>query len=205
MMSRIRVYTPNQLSINLANLVVTNNPEFTHMRDEIRYGLEWLISALIQILLVGILSILFNVFIEAFLTLFAGSILRIFIGGAHFSSYFKCTLIGSFLIVFISKISNLYSEYLFHDQIYLLSILLMVVIILRRAPVLHKTKDQFSLGKKRRYKSYGILWFITLVCLNTFVIEETSYRTCIWIGVMFQIFSITPIGGKLINKIDKWI
>jgi accessory gene regulator B len=194
---------PHSISKRLAGLVVSAQPELKERQDEIRYGLEWIISAVFQIVFVSVLSLYLDVFVEAFFALLSGALLRMFIGGAHFLSYFKCTFYGTSILLLIALVSKHFADLFYNPSIYIGSLVIMFFIIFFRAPVLYKTKELFNEHKKRQFKWYSLLTFLLLFLFNELAIESLSYKVSLWMAILFQVFAITKIGGKVILFTDK--
>ncbi|MDI3410346.1 accessory gene regulator B family protein [Bacillus sonorensis] len=81
----------------MSEQIIYYNPDFRSRQDSIRYGLEWMLAAINQILLVFIIACYFDCVIQAMVILSAGGFLRMFSGEAtlkvitpvYFSARFK--------------------------------------------------------------------------------------------------------------------
>ncbi|SDK21889.1 accessory gene regulator ArgB-like protein [Sediminibacillus albus] len=192
----------NTLSVSLANLVTTYNPNLKQQEDYIRYGLEWILSGLFQTLLILTVSYLLNLTPFSLVSLVTGAIFRMLTGGVHFNTYIKCVYFSSTIIIIVAFVSKLYSKAFNHWSLYYGNVVLLFIIYYLYAPKLYKTKTLFSQKQKERFKLLSILLLIIFFLLTEFLVKDYRYILCIWISIFFQGFSLTNCGEKVILYID---
>ncbi|USK36453.1 accessory gene regulator B family protein (plasmid) [Bacillus sp. F19] len=182
---------PNRISVNLANLIIVHNPELIDKKDEIRYGLEWIISGLNQVILTVMVALPFGLVLEALFTLLSGAFLRMFSGGAHARGYFKCLLISMFQVLIISFIAASYSS-LLEQHIFVLCFMLVFSfgLVYIKAPVLMKKKELFNSNDKLKLRYLSLLTFV-ICLLISFLPEISEFKYCIWLSLIIQSLSLT--------------
>lgn len=181
----------------------------------INYGIFAFIQMGICIVLVMVFGVVFNVFFEALIISFAVSILRKSSGGAHASSPKKCAIIGT-----ISSITlGIISKYARIDFKYLVVIGLVVFtwayyFVYRLAPVDSIAKPIKNIEKRKRLKKNSILIlniYLIIIIINFiyfYFIKNSNvlvYTLCIYMGILWQVFSLTKSGHLLLEKLDKFI
>lgn len=178
----------------------------------IEYGIYAFIQMFISVFLVAIFGYIFNVLIEALIISFAGAILRKYSGGAHASTSFNCLIIG---IIFTVMPSYIISKY-YYDVYYIMLVgviwcIISYIIVYRLAPVDSPNKPIKKLEKIKRLKRGSIRImnvYMVIVIFNIILYYITKnniflvYSICIYIGVLWQIFTLTKNGHKLVNTID---
>lgn len=181
-------------------------------KSVINYGLFAIIQILFSILLVIILGIIFNVLIEGLIILFTISCLRQSSGGVHASSPGICTFIGTVLSVGMGLVIK-------NSHITLIPVLIIGCVIFiwsyyilyKLAPVDSIAKPIRKLETRKRLKKSSILILtvylvIAIVNIIGYYVTENSnllvYLGCIYIGLLWQIFSLTKSGHVVLGKLD---
>ncbi|MBA4538704.1 accessory gene regulator B family protein [Bacillus aquiflavi] len=196
-------FYPSEISKNLSSVVVFYHPKYKDKEDNIRHGLEWIISCLNQFLLVLLLSYPFNLHMEALICLASGALLKMFAGGIHFSGYFRCLLFSSFQVVLIATFSNALDKVIFVQYILYLLICISFYILLVNAPKLYKKKDHFTNEQKNKLKIAALTVFLFLSIYSLFL--QPSYKMCILASMLLQVYSVTKIGEITTLSIDNWL
>jgi len=195
--------SPNTISHQLANYVAKNNLKYKNEQDQIRYGLEWVISGLYQFLSVVFIGYIFNVISFAIVALFTGALLRMFSGGIHLQKYFKCYLYSTVTILLTAIISRNYGDYLFSSIIYYSLVVLTFIIFAKNAPKLYKTNELYNDQEKNRFKFLSLALLLFFFLLAEFIIHDQRYIFCIWTSIALQAFTLSKIGEKVILYLDK--
>lgn len=181
----------------------------------INYGLFAFIQMGFCLILVMIFGALFNVFYEALIISFTSSILRKSSGGVHASSPMKCAIIGTISSVGMALISK-YVEIDFMINV-LIGIIIFIwsyYILYKLAPVDSITKPIKNINKRKKLKKNSIM--ILSIYLIIILIHFSFYYfvknptllvfcLCIYMGILWQVFSLTQNGHLFILKIDKLI
>lgn len=181
-------------------------------RSIIEYGLFAFLHMGISILSILIVGSVFNVAIESLIISCIIAILRKFSGGAHASTPINCAIVGILISVFpayLGKNINLNVNY-----IILLGIIIYIVsfiIIYKLAPVDSPNKPIKKEEKIKKLKkgSITILCIYMIVVLFNIIIYYINrknlmlvYSLCIYIGIAWQVFTLTKIGHSVVNIID---
>ncbi|MYL73053.1 hypothetical protein GLW00_19750 [Halobacillus litoralis] len=204
-MRTINFLQPNTIAQITAEKIIHYNSDLRTRKDEIRYGLEWILSGVNQLLVVLILTIPFGVFKEGIIALLTGAILRMFSGGAHLKGYFRCLLLSSIQIFTISFISKHFYEVI-SQNVNLMHLFLGIslTIVCFKAPILNKKSNSFSRRQRHQLKGISIAMFICLLMVG--VIWGSTVETfVIWFSLLVQTLTLTSFGKNLFAFIDKII
>ena len=178
----------------------------------IEYGLFAFFHMGVSILLVAIIGTIFNVMIEALIISFVVAILRKFSGGAHASTAFNCAILGvlvSVIPAYITKNISFNSNYIIFIGILLYVISL--IIIYKLAPVDSpnkpiKKEEKIKSLKKESIIILSIYMIIVVFNVIAYYIGKNEilllYSACIYIGLLWQVFTLTKCGHILVNIID---
>lgn len=190
-------FLPNRLAKNISTLVVAENPQFSKRKDEIRYGMEWMISGMNQIIFVILLAWPLGILLECMVVLLSGALLRMFSGGFHFKGYYPCLIFSTFQVVILTLICvqniDLLSKY--KTPIFLL-LTISVLIVAHRAPVLHKKKHLFNPKEKLKLKLIAV--FIFFICIGISILLPYYLMYCVWLSLILQGFTLTKFWGKCV-------
>lgn len=181
-------------------------------RSIIEYGIFAFFHMGISVLLVAIIGLIFNVIIEALIISFTIAILRKFSGGAHASTSTNCAIVGVLISVipaYIIKNIDLNSNYII--VIGVLLYIISLIIIYKLAPVDSPNKPIKKKEKIKRLKRGSIIilsiyMIFVVINISIYCIKEMNslliYSACIYVGVLWQILTLTKCGHILVNKID---
>jgi len=182
-------------------------------RSVINYGIFAFIQMGICIALVIVFGIIFNVAIEALIVSFTISILRKSSGGAHATSPERCAIIGTIVGVgmgLISKYINVsFSLVILGGSI---AFIWAYYIIYKLAPVDSIAKPIKNIEKIIRLKkssmmilSVYLIIVITEILYFYFIRNSNVliYCLCIYMGMLWQVFSLTKYGHLVIGRLDK--
>ncbi|MDU4890773.1 MAG: accessory gene regulator B family protein [Clostridium sp.] len=178
----------------------------------INYGIFAFIQMLMSILIVFLVGFIFNVAIESLIILLTISILRQQSGGIHASSPRICTIIGTILSVgmaVVIKKANIDLEI-----IYVAGVIIFIwsyYSVYKLVPVDSPSKPIKTEAKRKRLKksSLLILSVYLIIVLGSILLYYATrkanllvYSGCIYIGLMWQIFSLTRCGHVVLGKLD---
>lgn len=196
------------ISINLKNQLNLDEDK----ASIIEYGLFAFFHMSISILLVAVIGLIFNVMIEALIISFVVAILRKFSGGAHASTALNCAIVGVLISVIpahIVKNLNFNINYIIFIGIPLYIILL--IIIYKLAPVDSANKPIKKQEKIKKLKKGSIILlsiYMIIVAFNVIIYYISKnyiflvYSACIYIGLLWQVFTLTKYGHILVNIVD---
>lgn len=209
------MYNIEKLSKNIAY----NLKDELRLDDEkteiIEYGLHAFIHMFISILLVVIFGYIFNVMIESLIISFTISIFRRSSGGAHASTSLNCAIIGVFIAVIPSILLS--KIMLNSNYVIILGIIIFIASLLityKLAPVDSPNKPIKKLEKIKRLKKASIITlviYMLIVIINILLYNLNSneilliYSMCIYIGIAWQVFTLTKIGHYIINLVDTFL
>lgn len=180
-------------------------------KSVINYGIFAFIQMGICIALVIIFGFIFNVTIEALIVSFTISILRKSSGGVHAQSPERCAIIGT-----VSSVSMaLISKYINVSVSFIMLIGSIIFIwsyytVYKLAPVDSIAKPIKNIEKRRRFKKISIkiltiyLIIIIINILGYLFLKSSSlltYSLCIYMGLLWQIFSLTKSGHLILGKL----
>lgn len=205
------------MSLELLSRNISNNLKRELNLDEdkrsiIEYGIFAFFQMVISILLVAIIGLIFNVMIEALIISFTGAILRKFSGGAHASNSTNCAVSGAFISIipaYIIKNIILNSNYI--TIVGILLYIISFIIIYKLAPVDSPNKPIKKKEKIKRLKRGSIIIlsiYMIFVAINVRIYYFNGmnllliYSSCIYIGILWQVFTLTKYGHIIVNKMD---
>ncbi|KLE15946.1 accessory gene regulator B family protein [Clostridium sp. C8] len=196
------------ISINLKNQLNLDEDK----ASIIEYGLFAFFHMSISILLVAVIGLIFNVMIEALIISFVVAILRKFSGGAHASTALNCAIVGvliSIIPAYITKNLNFNINYIIFTGIPLYIISL--IIVYKLAPVDSPNKPIKKQKKIKKLKKGSIILlsiYMIIVAFNVIIYYISKnhiflvYSACIYIGMLWQVFTLTKYGHILVNIVD---
>lgn len=179
----------------------------------INYGLFAIIQTIISIIFVLTFGFIFNVAFEAFIISLTMSVLRKSSGGIHATTPVRCVLVATIFSVGMSiAIKNVSTLAISFDFISKLIIFIWAyIVIYKLAPVDSPSKPIKSIAKKRKLKKnsiYILTVFLIITGMNNLAFiasrEEKFivYNYCIYISIVWQVFSLTKIGHIILYKLD---
>jgi len=179
-------------------------------RSVINYGIFAFIQMGICIVLVIVFGFIFNVVLESLIISFTISILRKSSGGVHASSPGRCAIIGTIASVGMGLISK-HINVSFSLVILIGSIIFIwsYYIVSELAPVDSIAKPIKSIKKRNRLKKSSMVIlsvYLIIVIINNlyFYFMKNSnvlvYSLCIYMGLLWQVFSLTKYGYLVMGK-----
>lgn len=199
----------------LSNKIADNLKVSGDEKAVIHYGLFAIIHTSISILSILVVGGIFGVLIPAFLLSLATAILRKYSGGAHARTPESCAVIGVIISVGgawgLSKVSlNVWS------------VMLCIITILsfsfykvyQLAPVdslakpIRKQEKKETL-KKKSIKTLGVYGIGIIALFVIYFIHHIGavlvWIMCIGFGILWQAFTLTPLGHLVVDKIDLFL
>ncbi|MBT2646446.1 accessory gene regulator B family protein [Bacillus sp. ISL-34] len=199
-----KYFLPNYWATNISNLVISENPQLIKSKEKIRYGLEWMISGMNQIVLVSFLVWPLGILPETMIGLLSGALLRMFSGGAHFKGYYSCLILSMLQIIFLTLICVQYTDILSSYKIpFILLLFISFLITVQKAPILHKKKHLFTRKGTLKLKMRAVTTFILCMVFSVFLPQTMMY--CVWSALIFQGLTLTDSWGKCVLILDAFI
>lgn len=183
--------------------------------EVIAYGAFNFLQVFFSILSVIIFGAVFGVLLEAVVISFAIGILRKYSGGVHASSPNRCIIVGTIVSVLFAIIIHNGFYLLGIRWTYILGIICFVIsyyIIIKFAPVDSAAKPIKKVETRKRLKRYSILAlniFATIAIMLSIIYIKKDYNIIlnviqsIYIGCIWQAFTLTPMAHDLLTKLDK--
>lgn len=182
-------------------------------RAVINYGIFAFIQIAICIILVVIFGLIFNVVTEALIVSFSISILRKSSGGVHASSPGRCAIIGTIAGVGMGLIVKYINVSLGLVMIGgSIAFIWSYYIVFKLAPVDSAAKPIKNIEKRTRLKKNSMMilsvyLIIAITGIVYFYFMRNSrllvYSLCLYMGMLWQVFSLTRCGHLVIGKLDK--
>lgn len=178
----------------------------------VNYGIFAILHTALSVGFVIVFGAIFNVLIEALIITLTISILRKSAGGAHASSPGRCAFVGTVLSVGMAiVIKNMNLDINFIIVISILILIWAFMIVYKLAPVDSQSKPIRTEAKRKRLKKSSILIlsvYLVIIVGNiicyyaTRKVDLLVYSGCIHIGLLWQVFSLTKVGHKVLGKLD---
>lgn len=203
-----------KISTIISSNIASNLKMDKEQEEIIAYGAFNLIQIIWSIFLVIVFSIVFGVLEEALIITFTISLLRKYSGGAHASSPNACAIIGTIVSVgFALIVQQVFSRFnnLAVIIIGIISLIFSYYTVYRFAPVDSLAKPIKKLEKKEYLKKCSIIVLnILLGLIMILVFFYIKYRRgillniieCIYLGILWQTFTLTILGHKILNKVN---
>ena len=185
-------------------------------REVIAYGTFAILHMILSIILIIIFGILFNVLIEAVIISFTIAILRKYSGGVHASTPGICATIGTIVCVGLATVAVLISSLVSLKLLLILGCIIFLggyYIIYKLAPVDSLAKPIKKVEKRKRMKKGSILiltFYLIIEIVNSVVYIVTGnksfvvYLLCLYLGVIWQVLTLTNLGSLAVGKIDSF-
>ncbi|KEF36868.1 protein possibly involved in post-translational modification of quorum-sensing peptides [Schinkia azotoformans MEV2011] len=175
---------------------------YVEEEDFLRYGFELLIGYFIKVLLLLTIAVSLHITLQTIFLVLAFVSLRIFSGGHHLSTYLSCMIFSLGLFILLAVVATNPPQILINH----LLITLHVAIILGMVSIscLPKENNNNPIIKSKKGIPYFVLtiWYFILLVGYLFDMEPTLILSSLF-GLMLQYTSLTPIGVKIIEKVNQ--
>lgn len=181
------------------------------------YGIFAFIHMFLCVLAVIIVGAIFGVTFEALLISLTISIFRKSSGGAHASKPWICNLEGTVISVVPAIALSSVDSYLAVEWVFVIGMVTFAwsyYITFKLAPVDSPGKPIKKQATRKRLKKGSLLIlnvYVVIVLANTFLFylmksnRFLSYSFCIYIGVIWQAFTLTTSGHLLLGQVDTFL
>lgn len=161
----------------------------------IEYGLTIFFSTIIKILIILIVSFIFGITKEVFLSIIVFAILRHFAGGIHAKTPLSC-LISMFIIYFSIYIISSYIT--INEYALFIYFIFCLIIILLYAPADVIEKPIISLKQKKKLKYSSIIVLIILFTI-AYIINSNTIKNIIVLSCIVECITLMPIIYTITN------
>lgn len=160
------------------------------------YGMELVLSTAINIVIILMIALLFNCYIEILLFLAPFFIFRQLIGGYHAETHFKCSLLMIFMLLSYMALLNYIKLF---SSTYLVIFLVSVSFLLNHflAPAEHPNKP-LSSDDILRLRREANTAFLIFLCIIIFFIATHRIEFASLISVGLFVSSAVMLIGKLV-------
>lgn len=198
----------NKISNNIATELKFDEEK----KSVINYGMFAVIQMGIAIGLTIIFGFAFHVVVEALTVSFVISILRKSSGGAHAGTPGRCAVLGTVVSVGFGLLAKFVDKSLI--AIMLTGIVIFswsFYIIYKLAPVDSAAKPIKKQERRKKLKRSSIIIlsvYLIIAIVNIIYyyyknnVSVLTYTVCIYMGLVWQIFSLTKSGHLILGKID---
>lgn len=174
------------------------------------YGTFALVQMILSISLVFVLGFILGVPIFAMILSVVTSSLRKYSGGTHAENSRNCIILGTIICLSQAKLIEFLTIYIQFNTLISAGIIIFVVsfwLIYKLAPVDSVKKPIRKEEKKRKMKKRSLMllfiyFVLTLVLLSINNLSFFPYITCIYMGIIWQVFTITKLGHLILGKLD---
>lgn len=177
----------------------------------LKYGVTIAISTISGYIGSLALAYLLGNFFSVLILILSMTLYRGLSGGAHCSTMIRCTIFSSILVNLICIVSKYILGLNFTPCIYFIMefmiLLYSIWALYNYAPADTEEKPINNREKREKLKKLSFVYIIVWYCFNIFWfyirknVNEISFH--ISMGILWQTFSITPLGYKFLNVIDK--
>lgn len=168
------------------------------------YGLEIILGTLLQLLILIWLSLILNTFITTMASLVAFASLRYFGGGVHLSTYYRCLIVGTSLLLALGKLATIDISLAALKIIYLSVFIMGAFITVRWVPA-GTEKKQIKDKKTRRQQKIKTLFVLIMLSAVTwiFIIQKLNAGAfAVVLGLAGSLFLITPWGYRAVKALE---
>lgn len=179
----------------------------------VQYAMQVLLSSVVNLAAIIATAWLLGVLRYALFAALAAAGLRIISGGAHAAKLFNCSLLGAV----ISPGIGLTAKYLWPilpdmvlPVIVLVTFVAALVIIRLYAPADTPAKPITKPKQKRSLRILSFLYIVTWAGLAVLTLAKAAPVSeaellAIAMGILWQVFSLTPVGYRLVKIIDNFL
>lgn len=194
-------------SNNLAKFLVKKTNVSNDKEEILAYAVEVLSLNLLNVgmsLLIGYIVGVLPGTIICLLTVFA---IRMFAGGAHSESAWRCAIITAVIFPFIALLAHRGAFLITSaDPFLTLAFAVGFSVLFFKAPVDSQKAPIISKTRHNNLKKLS-LFSLTVVYIAAemsrhFVTDSVEWQLCIMFGILWSSFLLTPIGHKLFTAFD---
>ncbi|HUW63904.1 MAG TPA: accessory gene regulator B family protein [Spirochaetia bacterium] len=175
------------------------------------YGLQLVWTYILNLLAIGLLSVLTGTLAQALAGGLAGAIVRLFAGGAHSNSPWRCALVGAVVLTAIGRMAIFLSAFgaMILPYFMVLSTLVVLVAIWLLAPVDSPAKPIIEIRQRRKLRSRAVGVVLVIFVLEAiFIIKygqsgfSVAFAVCMCL--LWQGFSLTGTGHRALHRLDSF-
>jgi Membrane protein putatively involved in post-translational modification of the autoinducing quorum-sensing peptide len=186
--------------------VATNE---NHQRRSVYYyGFYIVIGALFKLIVLTLAAILTRTLLTTFILFFVFGSLRMFAGGVHMDSFNKCMIVSFALYISGGVLAEYTGTYWNNMGLYGLAgitLICGIYILFKYAPKDTPNKPITDPNNITKFKRLSLTYFFVLIILILVLIGFSLKKYCIAVsfGILFELFTITPVGHKFFNHLSE--
>lgn len=164
-----------------------------------RWGISHILDTMFNIATFLIIGILFNMPVETIVFTIGYIPLRIYAGGYHAKTPFRCWCLSNIILaVSLEIVQNAEKCYIAFGILSLIA----VVVLITLMPVedLHKPLDQ---NDRKKYKKRGVAILAVEICLSVFFVLLQYSQISLVLNSIWLLLGVMLILGKIKNKLIK--
>jgi accessory gene regulator B len=196
----------NLLARRIAHLLAENANDYSYHEDEIRYGLEIFLGALLQILIFMVIALPLGVGKEVLAIIIPAAIFRRYSDGPHCQAYYRCTITSLVNFIILGYLSRYISVNYFLAYIIFIAIISAIIInyyVPGYNPGNPITDE--SIKRERRQKCYWVLLFVLLASImGGYILDEKPVAIALLLGLFWQTITLLPGGYLYIHLWDRF-
>lgn len=198
----------NGLALTLSRMIAVNS-QSKYDEDEIRYGLEVFLGALLQVLLLAAIGWYLGLLKDTLAIMLSFGLYRRCAGGAHCTAYYRCTLMTLLTLPVLAYLCRFIDNRFF--WVYFIVVLLFsIVVIYLKAPVDTEVKPINDPAERTRLKlRSAVLVVLLLVAALWFQwLGQDLMAIAVLMGIGYQTLTMTRLGASYVRFWDiilsKW-
>jgi len=200
----------HRLSEKIADILATHIG-WQNKTAVLTYGFELIIGESFKLALLISLSALFDLLTPTLLIMFTAIPFRLLTGGTHCTTYFRCVVLTLFAyLVLAAAASELYPFLANESSFVILPILLIIGLTAIKlwvpCPNPNRSFDLPEIAKFRRLsRLFLISWGLVCLLFGIFAAGPafTMFFVSTAMGILWQIFLVSPPGTRFFNVIEK--
>lgn len=187
------------LSERIADFLFDNSDDYPI--EVYVYGIELTISSIIGATVLILVGLIFNFLTESIIYMVSLSVIRMFSGGYHAKSYFRCNMILVLSYLFSLIFYRFYINNLIHLNyitFYVLLIFSLLIFILF-VPLKNKNKNNIE-ENKTKFKIISIILMLAEITLAQIVYEFTDFYQVLIVYPTIFVIDISILAEIIIQK-----
>lgn len=188
------------LSERIADFLLYQKIINTQEKEIYVYGIQLVISSVINLLICITISLLLNELVNGILFFILFSSLRRFTGGFHCKTFIMCNMIFSVIVTLVLLINGLFGTIFGEPVLFIITVFFCLTCILLFSPVYNKNKELTNIELKK-FKIISIVVYTIHICFYLIFILFNVRLNIILIGDLIVAFMI--VWGVINNKMTQ--
>lgn len=168
------------------------------------YGAEIILGSIFKVSLLFLIAHFLGIVLEVSILLFVTGLLRTLSGGAHCSAYYRCLVTSVITLTALGYMLKV--MFLDFQRLPIVSLVVVLVLSLyiywRFAPQAPLNKPLKSMAMEVKFRQLTLITGIFLSIISIIVGPGNSISWNIAFGMVWQAFTLAPVGHGLIKWLD---